>query len=308
MKKILFCAGKVGRRVLAEYGKKDVLAFCDNNLTLHGTYIDGVKVISFSELLNIANNVEVILCTSDIDNVQYITKQLETHGISYRHYNELDTNHSNIKASFTKIYENNEWGTGETRYYSGSGSHEEDIINPYIRLVYDFIQNNDVKNIVEIGCGDFYIMNRILLMTAKYGMQVSYSGLDVVEDLIKYNNNKYGNDNISFFCADAISDSCHMPEGDLLIIRQVLQHLDNASIMKILDKISGYRYVLITEHIYEGKDAIFNVDKKIDESIRLNMLSGVYLEKSPYNYKNIAHLLRVPEDGGIIRTSLIINC
>ena len=35
--------------------------------------------------------------------------------------------------------------------------------------------------------------------------------------------------------------------------------------------------------------------------------SGVYIEKPPYDYNNVVHLLEIESDGGIIRTSLLIN-
>ena len=107
-------------------------------------------------------------------------------------------------------------------------------------------------------------------------------------------------------CMDA-SEDVALPKAELLIVRQVLQHLNNESIMKILDKATKFHYVLITEHIYTGEDVVYNVDIPIVGPIRLSKKSGVYLEKPPWNCRNIVHLLDISGYGGSIRTSLIIN-
>lgn len=65
--------------------------------------------------------------------------------------------------------------------------------------------------------------------------------------------------------------------------------------------------LFITEHIYDAPDAIYNINKENDNSIRLSNKSGVYLEHAPFNVKNIVHLLKIVGYGGVIRSSLIIN-
>ena len=306
MKKILFCAGQVGQRVLDTYNFDEVLAFCDNNANLHGSYIKGKKVISFEELCELADSVEVIVCSADVEIVRSVIGQLTSKGIKYKHYNEA-SNENDIKNAFTKIYKSNEWGTGESKFYSGTGSHDVAIIKPYIQLLINLIKNNNIYKITEVGCGDFFVMSQVLSQLASKGYEVEYAGLDVVDALIEHNIEHFSSDKIHFLCEDAAKNNDDLPPGELLIIRQVLQHLDNKSILKILSKTTKYKYVLVTEHIYEGEDVKYNVDKRVNESTRLNMFSGVYLDKPPYNYKNIVHLLKVSEDGGVIRTSLIIN-
>ena len=81
----------------------------------------------------------------------------------------------------------------------------------------------------------------------------------------------------------------------------------NADIKKILGKTNKFKYLFITEHIYDAPDAVYNVDKENSNTIRLFNKSGVYLEHAPFNVKNIVHLLKVMQSGGVIRSSLIIN-
>ena len=167
------------------------------------------------------------------------------------------------------------------------------------------LTNNNIRNIVDLGCGDFWIMRHVLGTLSKTGYNFFYTGIDVVEDLINYNAARFRHPNIKFLCMDAAEEP--LPDGDILIVRQVLQHLNNADIKKILSKTSKFKFLFITEHIYDAPDAIYNIDKQTNESIRLNYRSGIYLEHAPFNLKNVIHLLKIPQMGGTIRSSLIIN-
>lgn len=60
---IIFGAGSIGKMthdVLVSHGYK-VDSFCDNDINKQGTYIRGLKVISFDQLVNLDGNVQVIL-------------------------------------------------------------------------------------------------------------------------------------------------------------------------------------------------------------------------------------------------------
>ena len=221
--------------------------------------------------------------------------------------------HSTLKGNseiFSGIYANNIWGKPSDpseKFHSGSGSHDEKIIVPYINTLISLLTNNNIRNIVDLGCGDFWIMRHVLATLAKNNYNFFYTGIDVVEDLINYNANRFKHPNVRFICRDAAADNEPLPDGEILIIRQVLQHLSNADIKKILGKASKFKFLFITEHIYDSTDAVYNIDRNANEGIRLGYKSGVYLEHAPFGLKNIVHLLKVPEYGGIIRSSLIIN-
>ena len=197
------------------------------------------------------------------------------------------------------------------KFHSGSGSHNEKIIVPYMNTLIALLTNNNIRNIVDLGCGDFWIMRHVLGTLSKTGYNFFYTGIDVVEDLINYNAARFQHPNIKFICMDAAEEES-LPDGELLIIRQVLQHLSNADIKKILSKTTNFKFVLITESIYDEPDAVPNIDKQADNQTRVHLKSGVYLEHAPFNFKNLVHLLKVK--GGIlsgipsmIRSSLIIN-
>ena len=300
---IVFGCGNVGREALHYYGRENVFAFCDNYYK--ETVYEGIPVIKISDLAGMSN-CRLVLAVRRINALQSIEKQLHELNLPFTLFDDdLLGKKRDVNELFSWIYKNNAWGSaseGED-FYSGNGSHDEDIIRPYIQLVRTMIQLNEIENVVEIGCGDFFIMRQVLMGFDR----IHYCGIDVVDSLIDYNQQKYGDSNTCFSCFDASDDSCHMPEGDLLIIRQVLQHLDNASILKILKKTDNYKYVLITEHISADKEAIKNLDKPVSAGTRLYKNSGVYLDAPPFNVENCVNLLSIQASEGIIRTSLIVN-
>jgi hypothetical protein len=81
-----------------------------------------------------------------------------------------------------------------------------------------------------------------------------------------------------------VSPKDSLPPADLLTIRQVLQHLSNNKIKKILNNVNKYKYVIITEHLLkDGFVKKHNKDKPTGPDIRLIDNSGVYINKPPFN-------------------------
>ncbi|GHU02700.1 hypothetical protein FACS1894147_05160 [Spirochaetia bacterium] len=205
---------------------------------------------------------------------------------------------------FSYIYENNKWDNGKVggggAFYSGPGSHDPELINEYIELLRKIIRLNNIKSICDVGCGDFNVMKQVI------DNNILYNGIDVVDKLIEYNNNTYGQDNMKFKSLDATIPDAILPDADLVIARQILQHLDNKSIMILIEKFRKYKYVLITEDIFINASE-YNIDKLTGSSIRIN--SGVVPEMEPFNLKNTVTLLlvRKPEAKTYLRTTLTIN-
>jgi SAM-dependent methyltransferase len=211
-----------------------------------------------------------------------------------------------INEVFSKIYKDKLWGGSDDEpFNSGLGT-----ISPnttlYIDNLLEFIKDNKVQSIVEIGCGDFKIMSKLL---SAINIPINYDGFDVVEELINFNTNIFGTENIRFHHYDGNVDA--YPSADMLIVRQVLQHLDNSTIKKILDKSKDYRFVIITEHLPSNSSYTPNLDKRIGPDIRIYNNSGVFIEEEPFNIKIDRVLVEYQEDTenfpAIMRTTLSIN-
>lgn len=175
---------------------------------------------------------------------------------------------------FTEIYVTNAWGGKPGELNSGSGTYGP-AAEKYVGFVNDFIRRNDVKTVVDLGCGDFAIGQEIKCE--------SYVGVDVVQIVIDRNNQKFGTPNRRFVCIDVAGDE-EIPDGDLCLVRQVFQHLSNDQILRVLQKVSKFRHVLITEDQPSEADLMsYNVDKIHGEDTRLYYGSGVYLDRPPFN-------------------------
>jgi SAM-dependent methyltransferase len=211
------------------------------------------------------------------------------------------------KDVFTKIYTNNIWGGEAGSFYSGSGSQFE-VAQKYCEMVKDFITKHDVKTILDLGCGDFNVGKNLQLQGTKY------IGIDIVQPLVDRNINEFGTNNIEFRCMNMIEDD--LPEADLVLVRQVLQHLSNDQILRVLNKLKKYPFVLVTEHYpAEGGNIVPNIDKPHGSDTRLVDNSAVYLDKPPFNVLGIKVVLNVNAldgeegygDGERIKTVLLSN-
>lgn len=181
------------------------------------------------------------------------------------------------KDAMDQVYKLKLWGSNSSEFYSGEGSHLPEIINSYITIVTSFLKSFESPLIVcDLGCGDFNIGKELVKHTKKY------IAVDIVSDLIDYNKEKFKVENLEFQCLDIAKDD--IPIGDCAIIRQVLQHLSNTEIKTILNKLSDFKYVILTEHLPEG-DFEPNKDIISGQGIRLKKQSGVEITSPPFNFK-----------------------
>lgn len=126
-----------------------------------------------------------------------------------------------LSQIFGEVYNKNMWGGNPGEFYSGWGS-DDNFTIPYCNLVKKFILENQITKVVDIGCGDFRVGSKLQLPG------VSYVGIDVAPKLIAHNKTHFTGENLKFECLDATKDK--LPSGDVVLIRQVLQHLANAEI------------------------------------------------------------------------------
>jgi SAM-dependent methyltransferase len=205
-----------------------------------------------------------------------------------------------VAETFAEIYEKNIWGGERSEFYSGEGSTQR-YSEAYALTITKFVSQNNIKQIVDLGCGD-------LRVAAKFvGGDFRYTGCDVVPSLIEHLNRQFANEKNEFRCLNIVEDE--LPDGDLCLIRQVLQHLSNAEIEKILQKSRKYKYLIVTEHYPQPNVAVVpNLDIPHGPEMRLHFDSAVYLDKPPFNLQNVELLLDVEaEEGTRIKTFAIKN-
>jgi len=137
-----------------------------------------------------------------------------------------------IKERFSAIYDRNEWASG-----SGVGSHPLHSLE-YSVFLQRFIHLNGVKSVVDFGCGDWQFSRYV------DWSEVIYHGFDIVPNVVERNQKNYSNENISFSMLD---DLGILPRSDLLVCKDVLQHLPNDTVMEYIYLFkSKFKYMLIT--------------------------------------------------------------
>jgi SAM-dependent methyltransferase len=205
-----------------------------------------------------------------------------------------------VAETFSEIYEKNVWGGAAGEFFSGEGSNEKYAAR-YAEIVRKFIRENDIKRVVDLGCGDFRVASQFV------ADDFQYAGCDVVPNLIEHLNKTYGGENIEFFCRNIVEDE--LPDGDLCLIRQVLQHLSNLEIERILENVKKYKYLIVTEQYPNPKKQIVpNLDIPHGPDVRLHFDSAVFLDEPPFDLKNVNQLLDVEADEGTrIKSFLVVN-
>jgi 2-polyprenyl-3-methyl-5-hydroxy-6-metoxy-1,4-benzoquinol methylase len=137
------------------------------------------------------------------------------------------------KEVFSKIYKEDLWHGG-----SGAGSEVENV-KEYIDILQKYIDKPEIKTVLDLGCGDWQFSKFLDLSS------VSYLGVDVVESVIESNSSLYSASNIEFINRDITT--YEVPKVDLIICKDVLQHLCNKDVIDILVKIiKSSKFSLVT--------------------------------------------------------------
>jgi Glycosyltransferase sugar-binding region containing DXD motif len=225
--------------------------------------------------------------------------------------------HLHRRRTFQAIYRQDLWGGNAiTPFFSGFGSRGEHA-KLYVEAMVPLLRQHASESskefvIVDLGCGDFEIGSQLV----KSLCGVRYIGCDIVPELIEYNQYRYGTPlygkgNIEFRTVDIVRD--RFPDGDLCLVRQVLQHLSNAEISAILPKLSKYRHVYISEGQPLIRQGFPNPDKPVGQGVRYDWSTGrgrgVELDLPPWNLP-LQEIVRTtsPEDiKGFICTYRILS-
>jgi len=210
------------------------------------------------------------------------------------HYAQLP-----VAEAFSTTYRSRLWGNIEgEEFFSGVGSREE-FGAPYTDWVRRFILERNIGTVVDLGCGDYRVGRQICSAAL-----VTYVGVDIVPDLVAYNQSRFGGERVGFTCMNIIEDQ--LPDGELCLIRQVLQHLSNKQISRVLTNCAKYPYLIVTEDVYSGARVRPNLDIRHGPDNRLFRRSGVFLDHAPFALRT-QNVLEIPcpQTHSVIRTCLI---
>jgi SAM-dependent methyltransferase len=147
---------------------------------------------------------------------------------------------ASLTDTFNRIYSEGTFGRDATGSgTSGSGSTLE-ITRQYRAYVEDFIRKHAVRSVVDAGSGDWSFSSAI-----EWG-EATYLGIDIASDVIDAVREKHETDRITFQVGDITED---LPAADLLISKDVLQHLSNELILKFIRnnlRTGKYKWAILT--------------------------------------------------------------
>ena len=171
-----------------------------------------------------------------------------------------------VREKFVAIYRENVFGSDESR--SGAGSTMEQTATLRVALPA-LLGELGARSLIDAPCGDFNWMRHTPLNLD------SYIGIDIVEELIRTDQEMYGSPKREFLCRDIIADP--LPTAEVILCRDCLVHLtfDQASKAISNFKRSGSTYLLTTT--FSERDA--NVDLKGKDIWRT-----LNLERAPFNF------------------------
>jgi hypothetical protein len=174
---------------------------------------------------------------------------------------------------FSNLYASGGWG----KVPSGGGSTPENTVQ-YRKFLIDFINENNIQTVWDYGCGDWTFSKLI-----DWG-KVKYNGIEVVKKLVDQLNNKYKKTNIKFFYITQKNfKNFYAKQGDLLIIKDVLQHWYNDEIVDFLDNvIPNFRFIIVTNSFYQKEDW-----QELESRFSGRPLACEYYPLKKYNIKKI---------------------
>lgn len=180
--------------------------------------------------------------------------------------------------AFDEVYRKNIWNPDGAKP-SGGGSYGS-VSAHYVDVVKDLIATVGARSILDIGTGDFHIGSQLCPLVDRY------VGADISAVIVERNRSEYGDrENVEFVHLDACVEE--LPAADLVLVRQVLQHLNNDEVDAVLRNIdrSGCRYALVGEHLPAETDLKeVNVDLGTHGPYMRTMLgSGVFIDRPPFS-------------------------
>ena len=198
------------------------------------------------------------------------------------------------QEAFTHNYQVGEWGRNANGEGCSGGGSLPCYAKPYMIFLKDFLETNHIKSVVDIGCGDWEFSQHI------DWNGIRYMGVDVVKHMIQNNIQKFETDTISFVCADATE--IELPNADLLLCKDVMQHILNKDITLLCEKFAKFKYCIITNDVVNPSNG-FCLNEDLPDR---GGLRAIDLTAPPFNISAIK-VLSYPADSNNIKEVLLIE-
>ena len=182
------------------------------------------------------------------------------------------SNSKDCKEVFTDIYARKIWGDG-----SGGGSGEQ--AQPYCDFVSRYMVTHGTKAVLDIGCGDLLVAKNIQMCETYFGIDAAPNP-NGEQNRVRLRYRGAGTPGVpepevgvAEYNFDVLTDE--LPgQADLVLCKEVLQHLSNEQVQTLLDRTAHYPRRLFTN----------NCDPEhMNEDIETGGFRPVDLSKPPFN-------------------------
>ena len=97
---------------------------------------------------------------------------------------------------------------------------------------------NRVRRVVDFGCGDWQVARQV------DWTGIHYIGVDIVPQVVEENRRRFASDNVEFRLLP--EGGVDLPEADLLMVKDVLQHWSDEAIQAFLPTLRRFPLALVT--------------------------------------------------------------
>jgi hypothetical protein len=182
-----------------------------------------------------------------------------------------------MESFFTNVYEDKKWGDNNNTEYKGSSGGGSDVdINKetYIPFLKNFIRENSIQTVVDLGCGDFRCGTLIY-----DDLDIQYTGYDTYKKVVDHNSKQHPSSKYSFHHLDFYTQRESIQGGDLCILKDVLQHWKMDEIYTFMDFLvekNLFKYILICNCCNQTVDNPENEGRSTPLSIHYLPLKKYY--------------------------------
>jgi hypothetical protein len=236
---------------------------CQNGLIVNeiiiyrfSTSIDGCKTC-YASSLNARTDVTKSL-------KQIIKMQFPYFVYKWRQIANISLAGISPRHAFTAIVRANKWGDQESLSGPGSNLFQTKAIR---KQLPHLLQELDIRAMLDIPCGDYFWMKLV-------EMDCRYIGADIVDELVRENQNRYGNEKREFINLDILQDS--LPLVDMIFCRDCFVHFSYEHMFRAFRNLKRTRstYLLTTTFI----------ETERNENIPTGAWRPINLQRPPFNF------------------------
>lgn len=180
--------------------------------------------------------------------------------------------------AFTLAYKTGQWHHG-----SGSGSSPANT-RLYRAFLARYMREHEIRSVLDIGCGDWQF-SRLIDWTG-----IRYLGVDVVPEIMLRNQVRFGRYPSPVFGCGDVLNGYRMPDADLILCKDLLQHWPDPAIHELGRRLTGRR-ALLTYDLGTGphEDTITGEYRPLD--LTVSPFSWPVTER--LRYESVSHEGRV---------------